>query len=65
MPQLLLNSPYLSIYKALEKCDAPVNMEASATIEFSLPSSKGIAREMPQPAELFLAKDETSPLCKY
>ena len=47
-PQLLLNSPYLSIYKALKRYDAPVNMEASATIEFSLPSSKGLAREMPQ-----------------
>ena len=40
-------------------------MEASATIEFSLSSSKSLAREMPQWAELFLDKDETSLLCKF
>ena len=39
-------------------------MEASATIEFSLPSTEGLAREMPQQAELFLAKAEMSLLCK-
>ena len=41
-----------------------LNMEAPATIEFSLPSSKSLAREMPQWAELFLARDKTSLLCK-
>ena len=59
-----MNSPYLSIYEALERCDAPVNMEASAAIEFSLPSNKSPAGEMPQWAELFPAKDKMSLLCK-
>ena len=74
MLQLQSNSPYLSIYKAPERCDAPVNaklqllslpfsedsikeihqysqgdapvnMEASATIEISLPPSKGLTRD--------------------
>ena len=32
-------STYLSIYKALERSDAPVNMEVSATTKFFLPNT--------------------------
>ena len=40
-------------------------MEASAAIQFSLPSDKSPTGEMPQQAELFTAKDEMSLLYKW
>ena len=53
-PQLLLNSPYHSAKTQLKEIpqysqsDAPVNMEASAIIEISLPPSKALTRDMLQ-----------------
>ena len=44
MLQLLSNSPYLSVSETSERSDAPVNMEAQATIEISLPPSKVLTK---------------------